>query len=128
MRKVLVPVFLAAVLTACAQSANTTAGYESAMLNEIYATKITNVATQRTDVNGIVTQYLPIGTSREKALAFLGGLGEGKVEESSKRITYSTHQGEGIKGNRRDIRIEIQLNHGGSIESVSSFIDKSNNL
>lgn len=127
MRSIVAPVLLAAVMTACAQPGNTTIG-EKAMLNEIYATKITNVATQRTDVNGIVTKYLPIGTSREKALAFLGGLGEGKVDESGKRITYSTHHGEGIKGNRRDIRIEIQLNSGDSIESLSSFIDKSNNL
>lgn len=127
MKSLLTPIFLAMALTACAKAPSASID-GTTMLSEIFATKIPNVATQRADVNGIVTQYLPIGTSREKALAFLGGLGDGKVEESGKRITYSTHHGEGIKGNRRDIRIEIQLNASGSIESIASFIDKANNL
>ena len=98
------------------------------MLSEIYGTKISNVATQHADVNGIVSKYLPIGTSKDKALDFLKKLGEGEITTSSNSIAYSTHKGEGFKGNRRDIRVEIKINPDNNIESITSYIDKSNSL
>lgn len=101
---------------------------EAAWLQEIYATPIPNVATQRADTSGIVASRLPIGTSRGRALAFLRGLGEGNVDESASDIVYSTHRGEGIKGNRRDILIRLHLGTDQNVESISSYIDKSNNL
>jgi hypothetical protein len=126
MRKAIFPIFMAAAMTACAQP--TTISGDKSMLNEIYGTKITNVATQRSDISSTVSKYLPVGTSRSKALAFLNGLGEGKIDESANQLIYSTHQGEGIKGNRRDIHIKIQFNAGNNIDFITSYIDKSNNL
>ena len=127
MRNIILPILITAAMTACAQPANTTSG-EKAMLNEIYDTKITNVATQRTDINSIVSKYFPIGTSKSKALDFLKNLGEGEIATSPKSITYSTHKGEGFKGNRRDIRVEIQIDVDNNIESITSYVDKSNSL
>lgn len=98
------------------------------MLSEIYATKIPNTATQRADVSSIVSRYLPIGTSRNKAQEFLKGLGEGTIDESKDQIVYTTRQGEGYKGNRRDILVKIQFDPNNHIESITSHIDKSNNL
>ena len=118
---------MAATLTACAQPINT-ANKDKSMLNEIYLTRIPNVATQRADVNTIVLKYLPIGTSKIKTLELLNSLQEGKIEESMNQITYSTHKGEGYKGNRRDINIKIDFDREGNINSVISHIDKSNNL
>ena len=126
-----------AALTACAQPTtsanththtNTRTNREAAMLNEIYATPITDIATQRADVSGIVSRYLPIGTSKAKAQAFLKGLGEGKVDESSGQMIYTTRQGEGFKGNRRDVIVRIQFDSNNNIASITSHIDKSNNL
>lgn len=127
MRRIILPVFMTAAMAACAQTTYT-ASEGKAMLDEIYGTKITNISTQRADTHTVVLEYLPIGTSKEKTLAFLGGLGEGEVTESGNTISYATHKGEGMKGNRRDIRVEIKLNASGTIESLASYIDKSNNL
>ncbi|WP_066261981.1 hypothetical protein [Hydrogenophaga flava] len=101
---------------------------EAAWLKEIYGAPIPNVATQRADTSSIVASRLPIGTSRGRALEFLRGLGEGNVDESASDIVYSTHRGEGIKGNRRDILIKLHLGPDQNIKSISSYIDKSNNI
>ncbi|MFC3685051.1 hypothetical protein [Hydrogenophaga luteola] len=101
---------------------------EAAWLQEIYGTPIPNVATQRADTSSIVASRLPIGTSRGKALEFLRGLGEGHIDESASDIVYSTHRGEGIKGNRRDILIKLHLGPDQNVASISSYVDKSNNL
>jgi hypothetical protein len=98
------------------------------MLSEIYATKISNTATQRADVSDIVSKYLPVGTSRAKTLELLKGLGEGKTDESPNQIVYTTHRGEGLWGNRRDILVKIQFDSNNRIESITSYIEKSNNL
>lgn len=98
------------------------------MLSEIYATKIPNTATQRADVSSIVSRYLPVGTSKNKTQEFLNNLGEGKIDESASQIVYTTRQGEGFKGNRRDILVKIQFDPNNNIESITSHIDKSNNL
>ena len=98
------------------------------MLDEIYATKIPNTATQRADVSGIVSRYLPIGTSRSKTQEILNGLGEGTIEESASQIVYTTRQGEGFKGNRREVVVKIQFDTNNNIQSFTSHIDKSNNL
>ncbi|GAA6141946.1 hypothetical protein [Hydrogenophaga sp. 5NK40-0174] len=127
MRRIILPVFMTAAMAACAQTTHT-ASERHAMLDEIYDAKIIYDRTQRNEINGIVLKYLPIGTSKETALAFLGGLGEGEANESGNTITYATHKGEGYKANRRDIRVEIKLDSSGNIESLTSFIDKSNNL
>lgn len=127
MRTTILPMFITAALTACALPTNAT-HKEASILKEIYGTQIPNVATQRADTSSIVTRHLPIGTSRGKALEFLRGLGEGKVDESASDITYSTHHGEGIKGNRRDIHIKLHLDPNKNVESITSYIDKSNNL
>lgn len=126
MKKAVLSVLVAVALTACAQP--TTSSRGPLMLNEIYATKIPNTATQRADVSGIVSRYLPVGTSRSKAQEFLMGLGEGTIDESASQIVYTTHQGEGFKGNRRDIIMKILFDANHNIESVTSHIDKSNNL
>ncbi len=127
MRSVIFPILIAAAVTACAQPTNTTSK-EKSMLNEIYATKITDIATQRADVGSIVSKYLPVGTSRNQTQAFLKSLGEGKIEESTSQIVYTTRQGEGSKGNRRDVLVKIQFGSNNNIESLTSHIDKSNNL
>ncbi|MBL8389468.1 MAG: hypothetical protein JNK17_14745 [Hydrogenophaga sp.] len=101
---------------------------EAAWLNEMYATRIPNVASQRADTSSIVASRLPVGTSRDRALAFLRGLGEGNVDESASDIVFSTHRGEGIKGNRRDILIKLHLGPDQNVESITSYIHKSNNL
>ncbi len=98
------------------------------MLSEIYATKIPNTATQRADVSGIVSRYLPIGTSRSKTQEILKSLGEGTIDTSASQIVYTTRQGEGVKGNRRDIVVKIQFDPNNNIQSLTSHIDKSNNL
>lgn len=127
MKKLIFPMLVAATLTACAQPTTTTSR-EPSMLSEIYATKIPNTATQRADVSGIVSKYLPVGTSRAKTLELLKGLGEGKTDESPNQLVYTTRHGEGIKGNRRDILVKIQFDPNNNIESITSHIDKSNNL
>lgn len=127
MKKAFFPVLVAAALTACAQP-TTTSSREPSMLSEIYATKIPNTATQRADVGGVVLKYLPVGTSRTKTLEFLKSLGEGQIQESPREIVYTTRQGEGFKGNRRDIVVKIQFDATSHIESLTSHIDKSNNL
>lgn len=104
------------------------ARHEAAWLQEIYATPITNVATQRADTSSIVASRLPIGTSRGKALEFLRSLGEGNIDESASDIVYSAHRGEGSKGNRRDILIKLHLGADQKVESITSYVDKSNNL
>lgn len=101
---------------------------EAAWLQKIYGTPIPNVATQRADTSSIVASRLPIGTSRGKALEFLRGLGEGNIDESASDIVYSTHRGEGIKGNRRDVLIKLHLGPDQNVASISSYVDKSNNL
>lgn len=98
------------------------------MLTEIFAIKIPNTATQRADVSGIVSRYLPVGTSKNKTQEFLKNLGEGTIDESASQIVYTTRQGEGFKGNRRDILVKIQFDASNNIESITSHIDKSNNL
>ena len=127
MKKAALSVLVAVAMTACAQP-TTTSSREPSMLSEIYATKITNTATQRADVGGIVSKYLPVGTSRAKTLEFLKGLGEGQIQESPREVLYTTRQGEGFKGNRRDIVVKIQFDATSHIESLTSHIDKSNNL
>lgn len=127
MKKLIFPIFVTAAMAACAQPTNTTSG-DTSMLNEIYGTKITNVATQRADVSSIVSKYLPVGTSRTKTLELLKGLGEGKIDETPGQIAYTTRQGEGVKGNRRDIFVKIQFDANNNIQSLTSHIDKSNNL
>lgn len=126
MKKAVFPVLVAAALSACAQP--TTASREPTMLSEIYATRITNIATQRADVGGIVLKYLPVGTSRAKTREFLKSLGEGRIQESPREIVYTTRQGEGAKGNRRDIILNIQFDPSDHIAAITSHIDKSNNL
>lgn len=101
---------------------------EAAWLNEIYGTPIPNVAAQRADTSSIVASRLPIGTSRDNALAFLRGLGEGNIDESASDIVYSTHRGEGIKGNRRDVLIKLHLGPDQNVASITARVDKSNNL
>lgn len=98
------------------------------MLSEIYATTIPNSPTQRADVSGVVSRYLPVGTSKSEALEFLKGLGEGRIDESSGQMVYTTYRGEGYRGNRRDILLKIQFDSNDNIKSISSHIDKSNNL
>ncbi len=98
------------------------------MLSEIYATKIPNTATQRADVSSIVSRYLPIGTSKNKAQEILKSLGEGTIDESKDQIVYTTRQGEGFRGNRRDILVKIQFDPNNNIGAITSHIDKSNNL
>jgi hypothetical protein len=127
MKKAVFPILVAATLTACAQTATTT-NREPSMLSEIYATKIPNTATQRADVSGIVSKYLPVGTSRAKTLELLKGLGEGKTDESPNQLVYTTHRGEGLWGNRRDILVKIQFDSNNNIESTSSYLHKANNL
>ncbi|MEZ5646934.1 MAG: DUF6393 family protein [Burkholderiaceae bacterium] len=106
----------------------TSTNLESSMLSEIYATRIPSVATQRADVSGIVSKYLPVGTSRAKTLELIKGLGEGKTDESTNQLVYTTHRGEGLWGNRRDILVKIQFDANNNVESIASHIDKSNNL
>jgi len=127
MKNAVFSIWVAAVMTACAQPTTSTHP-EPSMLSEIYATKIPNIATQRADVSSIVSRYLPVGTSKSKAQEFLKSLGEGTIEESSRQIVYTTRRGEGIRGNRRDILVNVQFDSNYSIESVASHIDKSNNL
>ena len=127
MKRIIFPMLIAAAMTACAQPTNTTSGGKS-MLTEIFAIKIPNTATQRADVSGIVSRYLPVGTSKSKTQEFLKNLGEGTIDESARQIVYTTRQGEGFKGNRRDILVKIQFDASNNIESITSHIDKSNNL
>jgi hypothetical protein len=127
MKNAVFSMLVAAALTACAQPTTTTNG-GSSMLGEIYATKIPNVATQRADVSSIVSRYLPVGTSKSKTQALLKGLGEGTIEESPHQIVYTTRRGEGFRGNRRDVLVKIQFDANNNIESITSHIDKSNNL
>lgn len=127
MKKAVLPILVAAAMTACAEPTTST-NLESPMLSEIYATRIPNIATQRADVSHIVSKYLPVGTSRAKALELLKGLGEGKTDESPSQLVYTTHRGEGLWGNRRDILVKIQFDTRNNVESITSHIDKSNNL
>jgi hypothetical protein len=127
MKRIIFPMLIAAAMTACAQPTNTTGGGTS-MLDEICCTKITDVATQRADVSSIVSRYLPVGTSKNKTQEFLKNLGEGKIDESARQIVYTTRHGEGVKGNRRDVLVKIQFDPNNNIESITSHIDKSNNL
>lgn len=98
------------------------------MLSEIYATTIPNTATQRADVSSIVSRYLPVGTSKSRTQEFLKSLGEGKIDEANGQMVFTTHRGEGYRGNRRDILLEIQFDANNNIKTISSHIDKSNNL
>jgi len=127
MKRAIFPIWVAAAMTACAQP-SASPHPEPSMLSEVYATKISNVATQRADVSSIVSRYLPVGTSRSKAQELLKSLGEGTIDESARQIVYTTRRGEGIRGNRRDILVNVQFDSNNSIESVTSHIDKSNNL
>lgn len=127
MKKVIFPMLIAAAMTACAQPTTTTSR-ETSLLSEICAVKITDIATQRADVSTIVSKHLPVGTSRNKTQAFLKGLGESNIDESASQIVYTTRHGEGAKGNRRDILVKIQFDPNHNIESITSHIDKSNNL
>lgn len=127
MKKAIFPILVAAALTACAQP-TPTSSKEPSMLSEIYATKIPNTATQRADVSSIVSRYLPVGTSKGRTQEFLKGLGEGKIDESPNQIVYTTHQGEGLWGNRRDILVKIQFDSNNNIESTTSYLHKANNL
>jgi hypothetical protein len=127
MKNAVFPILVAAAMTACAQPTTSTHP-EPSMLSEIYATKIPNIATQRADVSTMVSKYLPVGTSRNKTQAFLRGLGEGKIDEAASQIVYTTRHGEGAKGNRRDVLVKIQFDPNNNIESITSHIDKSNNL
>ena len=97
------------------------------MLDEVFKTRITDIASQRADVSHIVTKYLHSGMDKKEISDLISNQFE-ILEETDNKLFALYKKGEGYLGNRRDFYIELFFSKEGKLLKNKSYLDKSNNI
>ena len=97
------------------------------MLDEVFKTRITDIASQRADVSHIVSKYLYSGMDKKEISDLISNQFE-ILEETDNKLFALYKKGEGYLGNRRDFYIELFFSKEGKLLKNKSYLDKSNNL
>ena len=97
------------------------------MLDEVFKTRITDIASQRADVSHIVSKYLHSGMNKKEISDLISNQFE-ILEETDNKLFALYKKGEGYLGNRRDFYIELFFSKEGKLLKNKSYLDKSNNI
>ena len=97
------------------------------MLDEVFKTRITDIASQRADVSHIVSKYLHSGMDKKEISDLISNQFE-ILEKTDNKLFALYKKGEGYLGNRRDFYIELLFSKDGKLLKNKSYLDKSNNL
>ena len=97
------------------------------MLDEVFKTRITDIASQRADVSHIVSKYLYSGMDKKEISDLISNQFE-ILEETDNKLFAVYKKGEGYLGNRRDFYIELFFSKEGKLLKNKSYLDKSNNI
>lgn len=97
------------------------------MLDEVFKTRITDIASQRADVSHIVSKYLHSGMDKKEISDLISNQFE-ILEETDNKLFVLYKKGEGYLGNRRDFYIELFFSKEGKLLKNKSYLDKSNNI
>ena len=97
------------------------------MLDEVFKTRITDIASQRADVSHIVSKYLHSGMDKKEISDLISNQFE-ILEETDNKLFALYKKGEGYLGNRRDFYIELVFSKEGKLLKNKSYLDKSNNI
>ena len=96
------------------------------MLDEVFKTRITDIASQRADVSHIVSKYLHSGMDKKEISDLISNQFE--ILEKDNKLFAHYKKGEGYLGNRRDFYIELFFSKEGKLLKNKSYLDKSNNI
>lgn len=96
------------------------------MLDEVFKTRITDIASQRADVSHIVSKYLHSGMYKKEISDLISDQFE--ILEKDNKLFAHYKKGEGYLGNRRDFYIELFFSKEGKLLKNKSYLDKSNNI
>ena len=97
------------------------------MLDEVFKTRITDIASQRADVSHIVSKYLHSGMDKKEISDLISNQFE-ILEKTDNKLFALYKKGEGCLGNRRDFYIELFFSKEGKLLKNKSYLDKSNNI
>lgn len=97
------------------------------MLDEVFKTRITDIASQRADVSHIVSKYLHSGMDKKEINDLISNQFE-ILEKTDNKLFALYKKGEGYLGNRRDFYIELFFSKEGKLLKNKSYLDKSNNI
>lgn len=97
------------------------------MLDEVFKTRITDIASQRADVSHIVSKYLHSGMDKKEISDLISNQFE-ILEKTDNKLFALYKKGEGYLGNRRDFNIELFFSKEGKLLKNKSYLDKSNNI
>ena len=97
------------------------------MLDEVFETRITDIASQRADVSHIVSKYLHSGMDKKEISDLISNQFE-ILEKTDNKLFALYKKGEGYLGNRRDFYIELFFSKEGKLLKNKSYLDKSNNI
>lgn len=97
------------------------------MLDEVFKTRITDIASQRADVSHIVSKYLYSGMDKKEISDLISNQFE-ILEETNNKLFALYKKDEGYLGNRRDFYIELFFSKEGKLLKNKSYLDKSNNI
>ena len=96
------------------------------MLDEVFKTRITDIASHRADVSHIVSKYLHSGMDKKEISDLISNQFE--ILEKDNKLFAHYKKGEGYLGNRRDFYIELVFSKEGKLLKNKSYLDKSNNI
>ena len=102
------------------------ATYLNLMLDEVFKTRITDIASQRADVSHIVSKYLHSRMDKKEISDLISNQFE--ILEKDNKLFALYKKGEGYLGNRRDFYIELLFSKDGKLLKNKSYLDKSNNI
>ena len=97
------------------------------MLDKVFKTRITDIASQRADVSHIVSKYLHSGMDKKEISDLISNQFE-ILEKTDNKLFALYKKGEGYLGNRRDFYIELFFSKDGKLLKNKSYLDKSNNI
>lgn len=97
------------------------------MLDEVFKTRITDIASQRADVSHIVSKYPHSGMDKKEISDLISNQFE-ILEKTDNKLFALYKKGEGYLGNRRDFYIELFFSKEGKLLKNKSYLDKSNNI
>lgn len=97
------------------------------ILDEVFKTRITDIASQRADVSHIVSKYLHSGMDKKEISDLISNQFE-ILEKTDNKLFALYKKGEGYLGNRRDFYIELFFSKEGKLLKNKSYLDKSNNI
>ena len=97
------------------------------MQDEVFKTRITDIASQRADVSHIVSKYLHSGMDKKEISDLISNQFE-ILEKTDNKLFALYKKGEGYLGNRRDFYIELFFSKEGKLLKNKSYLDKSNNI